>query len=308
MPRRKLAELTAKVSAQVAKAASHPVAEQVHAQAAALAKDVARHPLTGAARQYYTNTLYPWVDGWVAKATTTYSEVSGFTAVQQQRAVVRSSESALSAGRRAYADAETVVKSKRLSYEQAQEAATAKISEFNLNPDLPGHVKEYYFRSTMEELQKSATREAVDVAQAQLDVCTVELQQLTKGCGDAFSKLGEVESSWSHARSVIMSWATVLSLVGSFIGLMASFQVTKMRIETSLDRSREEVLNMVQETIELNRGKGEGDGSETDGGGDRATTASLHRLERIMTTIASKLDTGSSSSTKSSTKSNILQP
>jgi hypothetical protein len=54
----------------------------------------------------------------------------------------------------------------------------------------------YYFRSTMEELQNSAAREAVDAAQASVDSCTRKLQSLTKGCGDAFAKLGEVESAW----------------------------------------------------------------------------------------------------------------
>ena len=97
----------------------------------------------------------------------------------------------------------------------------------------------------MEELQKSPAREAVAAAQAQLDHCTAELQTFTKATGDAFSKLGQAESSWSHARTVIMSWATVLSLIGSFLGLLLSFQVTKMRIETSVERTKQELVELL---------------------------------------------------------------
>lgn len=83
------------------------------------------------------------LDEGVARATVLYAEVSGFTAVQQQRAVVHAAEAELSSARQAFSEAESVLKTRRTTYEHAQATATEQISEFNLNPDLPGHVKEY---------------------------------------------------------------------------------------------------------------------------------------------------------------------
>ena len=138
----------------------------------------------------------------------------------------------------------------------------------------------YYFRSTMEELQRGVERGAVTEAQAQLDKCTKQLQQLTKACGDAFSKLGEIESSWSHARSVVMSWVTIISLIGSFVGLVASFQVTKMRIETSVETS---VSRTKEELVELldKRDKKNGAAAAHLASLEAALAASNARLEAV---------------------------
>lgn len=131
------------------------------------------------------------------------------------------------------ADAET--KAIKEAYEDAQAAAWAEINEFNLKKDMPSDVKDFYFRSTMDKLQTSEERKVMDAAQALLEVRRRELQELTKAYGNAFAELGQAESAWSHSRGVIMAWATVLSVLGSVIGLLASFQVTKWRIDSAVE-------------------------------------------------------------------------
>jgi hypothetical protein len=56
---------------------------------------------------------------------------------------VAQSEAQLFEGREAYRKAEEALKLRRAEYERAQAAATEKISQFNLDQKLPGHVKEY---------------------------------------------------------------------------------------------------------------------------------------------------------------------
>ena len=128
-------------AAKDAKQALAPLLEQakrglepVKGKAASAIESLSQHP--------FSRKVTTEFDNAIARATVIYAEVSGFTAVQQQRAVVQATEVELSDARQAFSEAESVLKSKRQSYEEAQLVATEEISAFNLNPDLPVHVKE----------------------------------------------------------------------------------------------------------------------------------------------------------------------
>eukprot|EP00039_Didymoeca_costata_P014310 m.229911 g.229911 ORF g.229911 m.229911 type:complete len:391 (+) comp15994_c0_seq2:137-1309(+) len=184
----------------------------------------------------------------IEKASEVWTTVSGYKPVREKKLVVEQAQINLKEGSLSYQRAESVLKTKRSEYEAVERQEMEKARENHESEHIPVEARSYLFQRAVERLQTSPEKKAVFQAQQELDKQRDQLHNLTIACGRAFAELGDAESAWSHSRSMIMSWITVITTSGSLLGLLFSFSVTKMRIDSSIEKTKDKMIELIKET------------------------------------------------------------